>query len=114
MKEQDTMELLNVTADCRKKKCDCEKNSPECKLRYFTANCDEDRQVEKPKLKHCVVGRTKEELIKFLSDHSKTKYGEKLVEFLETYKLVGLKDATVEQLKEYISAMCPQEKGVEK
>lgn len=116
MKEQDTMELLNVTADCRKKKCDCVKNSPECKLRYFTANCDikslKDRQSEKPRLKHCVVGRTKDELIKFLSDHSKTKYGEKLVEFLETYKLVGLKDATVEQLQEYISAMCPQEREV--
>ena len=110
MKEQDTMELLNVTADCRKKKCDCEKNSSECKLRFFTAGCEN----KKPKLKHCVIGRTKDELIKFLSDHSKTKYGEKLVEFLETYKLVGLKDATVEQLQEYISAMCPQEKGVEK
>ena len=116
MKEQDTMEMLNVTADCRKKKCDCEKNSPECKLRYFTANCDKaalkDRQDEKPRLKHCVMGRTKDELIKFLSDYSKTKYGEKLVEFLETYKLVGLKDATVEQLQEYISAMCPQEREV--
>ena len=112
MKEQETMEMLNVTADCRKKKCDCEKNSPECKLRYFTANCDEDRQVEKPRLKHCIIGRTKDELIMVISNQS-DKYGDKLVDFLHTYKLVGLKDATVEQLQEYISMrLCPQEMEV--
>lgn len=39
--EIEAMELLNVNADCnKKKKCDCEYNSAECKLRYFTASCD--------------------------------------------------------------------------
>jgi len=72
------------------------------------------KQVEKPRLKHCVVGRTKDELIMVISNQS-DKYGDKLVDFLHTYKLVGLKDATVEQLQEYISTrLCPQEKGIEK
>ena len=116
MKEQDTLEILNVTADCRKKKCDCEKNSPECKLRYFTANCDmtalKDRQPEKPRLKHCVIGRTKDELIKAISSQS-DRYGDKLLEFMDMNNLICLKDATVDQLQEYISTrLCPQEREV--
>lgn len=67
------------------------------------------------KLKHCVVGRTKDELITMISNSCETKYGEKLVDFLHAYGLHGLKDATVEQLQEYISTrLCPQEKGVGK
>lgn len=91
--ENETMEMLNVTADCRKKKCGLVKNSPECKLAYFIANCD---------TKHLKNGKTKDELISTISRACETKYGEKLVDFMEKYHLINLQQATVRQLQEYI------------
>ena len=67
------------------------------------------------RLKHCVIGKTKYELIQMVSAFNETKYGDKLIDFMDTYGLMCLQDATVEQLQEYISTrLCPQEKGVEK
>ena len=65
------------------------------------------------KLKHCVIGKTKDELIQMVSAFNETKYGDKLIDFMDTYGLIGLQDATVEQLREYISMrLCPQEREV--
>lgn len=66
------------------------------------------------KLKHCVIGKTQSQLIEIISSQG-DRYGDKLLDFMETYKLICLKDATIEQLQEYISTrLCPQEKGVGK
>lgn len=63
------------------------------------------------KLKTCVLNCTKDDLIKVILGKS-SRYGDKLVEFMDLYKLKNLKDATVEQLQEYISVhLCPQERG---
>lgn len=67
------------------------------------------------KLKHCVIGKTKDQLMQIVNAFNETKYGDKMIDFMNTYGLVGLQDATVEQLQEYISThLCPQEKGVTK
>lgn len=67
------------------------------------------------KLKHCVISNTKDQLIQMVSAFNETKYGDKLIDFMDTYGLISLKDATVEQLQEYISTrLCPQEKEVGK
>lgn len=64
------------------------------------------------KLKHCVIGKTKTELIQMVSAFNETKYGDKLIEFMDTYNLTGLQDATIDQLQEFISTkLCPMEKG---
>lgn len=52
--EKETMEMLQVPADCqKKKKCDYVFNSTACKLMYFTANCPhralKDKQREETK-----------------------------------------------------------------
>lgn len=63
------------------------------------------------KLKTCVLNCTKDDLIKAIKSRS-DKHNDKLVDFLNVYKLDGLKDATVEQLQEYISVcLCPKERG---
>ena len=67
------------------------------------------------KLKHCVIGKTKGQLIEMVNAFNETKYGDKMIDFMNTYGLIGLQDATAEQLQEYISTrLCPQEKGVTK
>ena len=54
------------------------------------------------KLRRCVLNKTKDELIKIIASNS-DRYNDKLIEFLDRYKLRGLQDATVEQLSEYIT-----------
>lgn len=62
------------------------------------------------KLKVCVLNRSKDDLIKAISSRS-DKYNDKLIEFMNMYKIGGLQEATVEQLGEYISMnLCEQEK----
>ena len=64
------------------------------------------------KLKHCVIGKTKTELIQMVSLFNETKHGDKLIEFMDAYNLTGLQDATIDQLQEFISTkLCPMEKG---
>ena len=57
------------------------------------------------KWKTCCVGNTdklsKWDLIDLISNNS-SKYGDKLIEFLGMYHLYGLREATKEQLNEYI------------
>ena len=67
------------------------------------------------KLRHCVIGKTQSQLIEIISSQC-DRYGDKLLEFMDMYKLTCLQEATTEQLGEYISqCLCPQnEKGVEK
>ena len=55
----------------------------------------------KHKLKHCIIGKNKDFLIQIISDAS-DKYGDKLLAFLDKYHLIGLKDATEEQLEAFI------------
>lgn len=55
----------------------------------------------KRKLKHCIIGKNKNFLIRIISDAS-DKRGDKLLAFLDKYHLVGLKDATKAQLKAFI------------
>jgi len=43
----------------------------------------------------------RDRMIKVISKSS-SKYGDKLLDFMEQYKLSGLQDASIEQLKEYI------------
>ncbi|KIR03440.1 hypothetical protein P261_02255 [Lachnospiraceae bacterium TWA4] len=50
----------------------------------------------------------KDELIKIIANASKTNNHELLIEFLDEYKLHGLKDATEKQLRQFI-----REKGLE-
>ena len=47
----------------------------------------------------------KSDLINFLSNRS-NRYGDKLIDFMETYDLLSLQDATVAQLQEYIALHC--------
>ena len=103
--ELETMEILNVTADCRKKNCGLVKNSPECKLAYFHANCPKSALKQKSK--------SKDELIMKISRACETRHGEKLVEFMNMYHLINLQQATTKQLQEYINNHIA-EKGVEK
>ena len=65
-----------------------------------------------PKKKHCTIttNKTKDFLIQTISELS-DKQGNKLVEFLDKYHLVGLKDATIEQLENFI--LDDLSKGVE-
>ena len=64
------------------------------------------------KLKYCVIGKTKDQLIQMVSAFNETKYGDKLIEFMDAYNLIGLQDATISQLQEFISTkLCPMEKG---
>lgn len=102
--EIETMELLNVTADCRKKNCGLVKNSQACKLAYFHANCPKSALKQKTK--------SKDELIMEISSASKTKYGDTLIDFMNTYGLNNLQNATRKQLEEYIANNL--DKGVEK
>lgn len=102
--EIETMEILNVTADCRKKKCGLVKNSPECKLAYFHANCPKSALKEKTK--------TKNELIMEIHNLS-NRYGDKFIEFMNEYGLTNLQEATKKQLQEYIDNHIA-DKGVEK
>lgn len=102
--EIETMEMLNVTADCRKKKCGLVKNSIECKLAHFHANCPKSALKQKSK--------SKDELIMEISGASKTKYGDTLIDFMDTYGLGSLQQATRKQLEEYIANNL--DKGVEK
>lgn len=99
--ELETMEMLNVTADCRKKKCGLVKNSIECKLAHFQARCPKS-----------ALKATKSELIERISRASKTKYGDELIKFMDTYGLINLQQATRKQLEEYIANNL--DKGVEK
>ena len=103
--EIETMELLNVTADCRKKNCGLVKNSPECKLAYFHANCPKSALKDKSK--------SKDELIMEISNACETRYGDKLIEFMDMYGLTNLQSATKKQLQEYINNYIA-DKGVEK
>ena len=100
--EIETMEILNVTADCRKKKCGLVKNSPECKLAYFHANCP----------KSALKGKTKDEFIMEIHNMS-DRYGDKFIEFMNEYGLTNLQEATKKQLQEYIDNHIV-DKGVEK
>lgn len=60
------------------------------------------------KLKTCVLNCTKDDLIKVISSQS-SRYGDKLVEFMDLYGLENLQDANMAQLKEYVSEyLCPQ------
>ena len=93
--ELETMELLNVTADCKKKNCGLVKNSPECKLAHFSASCLSTALKRKEK--------TKDELIKQISRASETRYGDELIKFMDTYGLINLQQATRKQLEEYIA-----------
>lgn len=102
--EIETMEMLNVTADCRKKNCGLAKNSRECKLAYFHANCPKSALKDKSK--------SKDELIMEISGASQTKYGDELIKFMDTYGLINLQSATRKQLEEYIANNL--DKGVEK
>lgn len=62
------------------------------------------------KLRTCVLGKSKDDLIKAISSQS-DKYNDRLIEFMNIYEIGGLKEATVEQLGEYISMnLCKQEK----
>lgn len=54
------------------------------------------------KLTKCNFSDKKSFLIRIISNAG-DEYGNKLVDFLTKYKLVGLKDATVEQLEQYIT-----------
>ncbi len=58
---------------------------------------------------------TKSELIKQIGKASKTPQHELLVKFMNEYNLIGLKDATEEQLNEFIKNKFkrPKEKGYE-
>lgn len=102
--EIETMEMLNVTADCRKRNCGLVKNSPECKLAHFSASCPSTALKRKEK--------TKDELIKQISRASESRYSEKLVDFMDTYGLINLQQATISQLREYIDTKL--NKGLEK
>lgn len=102
--EIETMEMLNVTADCRKKNCGLVENSPECKLAYFHANCPKSALKDK--------SMSKSALIEKISRASKTKYSEELIKFMDTYGLNDLQSATRKQLEEYIANNL--DKGVEK
>ena len=64
------------------------------------------------KKKYCTIttDQTKNFLIQTISDAS-DKYGNKLIEFMDKYHLVGLKDATIEQLESFI--LDDLSKGVE-
>lgn len=57
------------------------------------------------KLKTCVITATKDELINVISSQS-NRYGDKLIDFMDTYGLINLQQATVQQLREYVSAKC--------
>lgn len=61
------------------------------------------------KLTTCIItsDRTKDQLITYLSERS-DRYGDKLVKFMDTYGLINLQQATVEQLREYIDKMNSQ------
>ena len=102
--EIETMEMLNVTADCRKKNCGLVKNSAECKLAYFHANCPKSALKDKSK--------SKDELIMEISNACETCYGDELIKFMDTYGLINLQQATRKQLEEYIANNL--DKGVEK
>ena len=102
--EIETMEMLNVTADCRKKNCGLMKNSPECKLAYFHANCPKSALKDNRK--------TKDELIMEIHKHS-DRYGDKFIEFMDMYGLINLQQATKHQLQEYIDNYITN-KGVER
>ena len=65
------------------------------------------------KLTTCVIGKNqnkvvdpvraqKNDMIDFISRHS-SRYGDKLVDFMESYNLINLEEATVPQLQEYIA-----------
>lgn len=102
--EIETMEMLNVTADCRKKNCGLVKNSAECKLAYFHANCPKSALKDK--------SMSKSALIETISRASQTRYGDELIKFMDTYGLNNLQSATKRQLQEYIANNL--NKGVEK
>lgn len=44
-----------------------------------------------------------ENLIKILADNSKSQTHELITEFLDSYKLCGMREATEEQLQEFIN-----------
>jgi hypothetical protein len=54
------------------------------------------------KLRVCLINKIKDELINIISSKS-DRYGDKLIDFLDRNNLISLKDATVEQLQNYIS-----------
>ena len=56
----------------------------------------------KRKLKYCKITKDKNKdfLIQTISDADHS--GHKLIEFMNKYNLVGLKDATIEQLESFI------------
>lgn len=56
----------------------------------------------KRKLKYCKIttDKNKDFLIKTISEADPS--GNKLIEFMDKYHLVGLKDATIEQLESFI------------
>ncbi len=49
----------------------------------------------------------KSQLVRFISAHSSF-YGDKLIDFMETYHLTDLQSATVEQLREYVDTHAQQ------
>ena len=66
------------------------------------------------KLKVCVLNATKDELIQVISSRS-SRYGDKLIDFMDRYSLYCLQDATVQQLREYVSDnLCPCRKNIDK
>lgn len=53
------------------------------------------------KLSKCKIEDTKAFLIKTISETSSDKHENKLVEFMDKFKLTDLKNATVEQLQDF-------------
>lgn len=53
-----------------------------------------------------VVESEESKLIRYISDRS-DRYGDKLLEFMDSYQLINLQSATVAQLRDYISKHLP-------
>lgn len=98
------MKQSKIIEDCRKKKCVLVKNSSECKLVHFHANCPKSALKDESMLKLALIEK--------ISRASQTKYGDELIKFMDTYGLINLQQATRKQLEEYIANNL--DKGVEK
>lgn len=55
----------------------------------------------------------KDRLIKIISENS-SKYGDKLVEFMNRNRIYGLRDATVSQLQYFVTKCLVKQQNVEK
>ena len=66
-------------------------------LKKFISNKTKLKQMEKAEK----TAEERDRLIQYISERSSL-YGDKLLDFMETYGLTGLQNATVEQLQEYI------------